>query len=248
MIPDGLTPKQKERWEKQQARHKKWKITPTMKRRYTADWAALFPDLGVYKPMWLLRRAGPLLQGVLLERNSGGESYLPTFHVHCLARSFPVVSLTLCTRLTSPRTGVEQSIRSFSHDELYREAAERLRSQSLLKLEGPLRLSDVLAAFRSHMRTPTGRYSSYALDDMLRLMVICGKKKEALSALDRSCDEILSWPSNVTWNEFLAPSMEAWREDCKKWIANPDILRKIVQEQIETHKVGKLPVVELLPD
>jgi hypothetical protein len=40
-------------------------LTPAWKTKITADWSAAFPGLGVYKPLHLLRRAGPLLMGGL---------------------------------------------------------------------------------------------------------------------------------------------------------------------------------------
>lgn len=75
------------------------KLTPAIKKRITNDWHRLFPALGVYKPMHLLNRVGPLLIGILLEVKSGNHNYIPTFHVHNLTRPFPVVALGLATTL-----------------------------------------------------------------------------------------------------------------------------------------------------
>jgi hypothetical protein len=35
------------------------KLTSAMKQKFTKDWHELFPQFGVYKPMWLARRVGP---------------------------------------------------------------------------------------------------------------------------------------------------------------------------------------------
>src|SRR5689334_8250555 len=100
-------------------------------RRITEDWATAFPGFGVYRPLRILRRLGPLVQGVTLERSSSGNDYLPTAHVHALTRSFPVISLTLAERLAG-NSGVEQRIKLSDHESSFAWAVDRLRSQSHL--------------------------------------------------------------------------------------------------------------------
>lgn len=57
------------------------KLTQYLQDKITEDWARLLPGLGIYKPMRLLRRVGPMLTGICLDRDSGNEAYRPTFHV-----------------------------------------------------------------------------------------------------------------------------------------------------------------------
>ena len=68
-------------------------------RDLTRDWATLFPGFGVWRPLRLLRRLGPWVQGITLERTSAGDEYRPTAHVHALTRDFPTISLTLASPL-----------------------------------------------------------------------------------------------------------------------------------------------------
>lgn len=69
------------------------------KRRITRQWSSLFPYLTVWKPMRLVRRIGPVLQGIALERSTSGPYYFATSHLHALTRPFPVVSLSLDHRV-----------------------------------------------------------------------------------------------------------------------------------------------------
>jgi hypothetical protein len=66
------------------------KLTPALKKTITNDWRALAAQFATYKPMWLARRIGPLVQGICLDRDSSNAAYLPTLHVHCLCCPFPV--------------------------------------------------------------------------------------------------------------------------------------------------------------
>jgi hypothetical protein len=62
--------------------------------KITKDWQRELPKLGINRPMSLLRRVGPLLVGVSLEREFGSR-YTPTFHVHFLGKQSPGMLLSL---------------------------------------------------------------------------------------------------------------------------------------------------------
>jgi hypothetical protein len=51
------------------------KLTRAVEKRITEDWAREFTGMGVYKRRWLMRRVGPLLIGVSLDRDSHGDLY-----------------------------------------------------------------------------------------------------------------------------------------------------------------------------
>src|SRR5215471_9183446 len=105
------------------------------KRQVTKDWLTQFTGLGQYEPLQLLRRVGPILEGIVLNRTSGNDVYEPTFHVHCLARESSFVTMTLDHRLRSERTGGPDWVTVRQHESKYVEAADRLRRQNPLKLE-----------------------------------------------------------------------------------------------------------------
>ena len=69
------------------------KITLSMKKKITNDWKELYPEMGIYKPMWLMNILGPLVVGLLLHIKSNKDRYIPTLHMHNLAEEFPVCLL-----------------------------------------------------------------------------------------------------------------------------------------------------------
>src|SRR5262245_52128258 len=99
-------------------------LTKQTKKIITMDWARLFPQLAVRKPMYLLRAVGPLVIVILLERDSANDCYLPIVHVHNLCRSTDVMRLTLAQTLRTKRTNAADRIKVRDHESRYREAAE----------------------------------------------------------------------------------------------------------------------------
>ena len=155
-------------------------LTVLLARRITEDWAREFPGLGIYKPLWLLRRAGPLLVGVCLERSAAGDLYRPCFHVHFLGREFPCVSLTLATGLPSGRSDAPGFIPVRRHQETYKAAAAAMAGQSPLPLAGDLRLGQVLRAYRAYAATPTGQLEPVLLyRDAILLTAWAGRPRQA---------------------------------------------------------------------
>jgi hypothetical protein len=60
------------------------KLTPPLKRQITHAWNERFPQMGVFEPMWLMRRIGPVVQGICLNRSSTGTDYIPITHIYDL--------------------------------------------------------------------------------------------------------------------------------------------------------------------
>ncbi|MFF2127613.1 hypothetical protein ACFVW1_19855 [Streptomyces olivochromogenes] len=110
-------------------------------RRVTSDWAATLPGFGVLRSLHLVRRIGPVLQGVCLDRSTSGDGYFPTAHVHALTREFPVISLTLGHRLERPSAQPE-TVLFIRHEGEFRRAADALKAQSRLSLDAPPSLED----------------------------------------------------------------------------------------------------------
>ena len=131
-------------------------LTRAVEKQITEDWQREIPSLGIYVPRHLLKRIGPLLVGICLERDSSGNKYKPTFHVHCLGKEAPAVFLTLLTQLRSERSGGPDFIQVRFHKEKYKEAAARMIRQSLLPLDGDLTLEQVIDSQLVKLRR-TGR-------------------------------------------------------------------------------------------
>ncbi|MGW6441474.1 hypothetical protein [Lentzea sp. NPDC055074] len=117
-------------------------------RRVASDRAEEFPGFVIWRTLHLLRRIGPVLQGICIERTTSGDEYFATAHVHSLASDFPVVSLTLAQRLLGPG-GQPERLRFTCHEAEFRAAADGLRSQSTLSLGEPPSLEQIVREYHS---------------------------------------------------------------------------------------------------
>jgi len=216
-------------------------LTPAVEKQITEDWQREIPTLGVYEPRWLMRRAGPLLVGICLDRDSGGDRYKPTFHVHCLGREFPCVSLTLDTQLRSERSGGPDFIEVRWHEQKYRKAAARMVRQSLLPLEGDLRLGQVIDAYRRHMVTPLAKRQPVLLyRDMILLLAWAGDPAGATDLLA----ECLPLADTAGFQHVGGRTV--FEAETRRLIAQPSLINETVAAQIVALGVGQLPVSELL--
>lgn len=210
-------------------------------RKITEDWNNQFPELGVFKPMWLLRRTGPLVSGICLEKDSGNNAYRPTLHVHCLGKPSLTVSLTLASPLLTVKTGVADVIKAAFHQERFLEAAERLRKQASFPLAGSVCLDDCLKAYREYMHRPFGRYPLELFEDIVILFLWCNKRTNAESALRDFAETVGNWPRNAQPDNGIA----AWKSQCRNWIDDPNQIRACVATEIQTLKLEAVPYSDL---
>lgn len=223
-------------------------LTKSKEKRITEDWQAEFPSLGIYRPRHLLRRVGPMLMGICLDRDSGGEIYKPIFHVHCLSKAFPVVSLTLGRQLRSDRSGGPDFVQVRFHEEKYKEAAARMVRQSLLPLEGDLRLEQVMDAYRHYLSTPMGKLQAAILyRDVIILSAWAGDRASA-SKLLAECLRLERQTDLVSDDAAFRhvggrAGMEA---ECQECIANPALIQQTVDSQIAALGVENLPTANLI--
>lgn len=110
------------------------KKLPQVQNQITKDWNVELPKLGIHRPRHLLRRVGPLMVGVCLDRDSSGDRYIPTFHVHFLGNEKSSLSLILETRVRPQSGGAYEEIRVSSHNESYKDSVRRLVEQAPLSL------------------------------------------------------------------------------------------------------------------
>ncbi|MFM7129281.1 MAG: hypothetical protein ACKO0V_07975 [bacterium] len=209
------------------------------KNEVTKDWLAEFPSLKKESPMHLLRRVGPLLVGVILER-IGLDSYIPCFHVHFLGNSEPSLILTMKTKFTpTPEIG-KTRIEVSDHKRTYKEAARLLREQAPLSIEGPLTVKEVLEAYRKFSTTPVGGSQLANLyQDAIKLATFFGFTEQAKGLLQ----EILECTEGDGVFKFFN-GREAYIERMRDAIAHPETIRETIEQQIVQHKVGRLPFSE----
>ncbi|WLQ13234.1 hypothetical protein O5O45_26235 [Hahella aquimaris] len=221
------------------------KLTPSAKKQITQDWSAEFPGLGVYKPLWFLRIVEPLLIGISLERDSSNDVYKPLFHVHNLCNGFTFLTLTLATPLETVRTGSQERISVLSHEKKFVDAAHRMKKLSLLPLEGDVKLSEVLTAYRKGMKKYPSLLPHLQYQDMA---LICGwisnnKLKDGL--IDEAYKELKGWPKDIL--EQIG-GLDKWIFELKQKANNTEALRELSKANIEAFKVGKLPRSALIDD
>ena len=199
--------------------------------------------MGIYKPLHLLRRAGPLLIGIVLERDSSNLSYRPTFHVHSLTSDFSEVSLTMSQALSTVRTNAPETIDVVRHDAKHREAAERLSKQAALPLSGDLLLSTVVAAYQAYLRRPTTHYQPELYEDIALISAWLGEAEQASRVIEEATCAIGSWPENIL--EAIG-GLEEWIAALRDRASRPDEVRADVERRAEHLGVSAVPRAALL--
>lgn len=222
------------------------KLTPPLKRQITEDWHKLFPQMAVYQSMWLARRVGPLVQGICLERDSGGGAYFPTTHLHNLCRPFPAISLSLAQRLLNERSGTQERIAVQFHESQYREVAQRLAKASLLPLTGDLTLHQMLDAHRGYreLNRPDSKYPVLLFEDGILLFAWSGQREQAVGLLNEHTGGMRDWPENIM---ARYGGLDAWERKMLESIKNPENLQATVESQARELKVANLPSAQLVP-
>jgi len=220
------------------------RLNKSISKQITGDWQREIPGLGVFASLHLLRRVGPLLVGVCLERDSSGEIYQPLFHVHFLGIEAPTVHLKLGTQLRSDRSGGPDFIEVRLHEKKYKEAAARMVRQSLLPLAGALSLDQVISAYRNYLASPIGdayRDSVFAslYRDMSLLNAWAGRYSSAISILGES----LQAGEEAQFKHMGGRA--AFEAECRKRIEEPSMIRGTVESQIAALGVGSVPASDL---
>jgi hypothetical protein len=225
------------------------RLTPAAARAITKDWAALFPGFAIWSPLRLLRRLGPWVQGITLERSSAGDDYLPIAHVHALTRSFPTISLTLPNPLRN-HAGIAERILVKDHAECYVEAARRLGECSDLPLDSVPSLPQILSAYRSFIdgHRANGVPAAYVeLEDIIdgpAVLAIDGPARDGVvlrEAVRKGAN--LAAAEAALWSlgppGFSTPA--EWVEQVVARAADPTGLARCVAEQVAQHRLAALP-------
>ncbi|MDX2642379.1 hypothetical protein PV341_02130 [Streptomyces sp. PA03-1a] len=210
-------------------------------RRVTADWAAALPGFDAWKPLHLLRRIGPVVQGVCLDRTTSGNAYIPTAHVHALTRDFPVISLMLGQRLEGA-SGQPERVLFGNHDGEYPAAVDALREQSLLSLsEEPPSLEQVVRAYLSA--------ASASHDKGLPPAVLEVEDSVLIAAAAGLADLLqgglaLAGELAGLWSKFRLPlnwpGTAAWLEGLRAKATDPVALSTTVHHQVTQHKLARV--------
>lgn len=215
------------------------RLNRTTKATISRDWLGQFPELGIYVPMHLLRRNGPLLTGVILERTSSGIEYRPHAHVHCLLRPRASISLTLAHCLKSPRNNAPLSIELSEHERVYVDSAAMLAEQWELPLHGDVSLLQVLECYNKYMNMGApNNFCNLEFEDMVLLAAWGGRLDEAKSLLQEFVSRIEGWPDHVV--EEMG-GIAKWKESLESRMMDRRGLTVAVEAQVRGLNLDHLP-------
>ncbi len=215
------------------------KIDNKMKTVITRDWLKEFPSYKKILPQAWTKRVGPLSFDMGYNVSWGTDVKIE-FSIFNLANPLGFMSATLPVR---PKSRL-YSLTWKQHEEgKYKEAAEELRQVSVLPIEGPVKLSQVINAYQTY---PGLEYQSSPryFEDPSLIAAWAGKLELAKKLLD--------WGS--AWYEIRfckRPDMkktDEWYQSMLEKISDPEGLRKTVEDQVVFHKLTKLPYEELIID
>jgi hypothetical protein len=208
-------------------------FTAALKKQLTADWQRKFPGLSVYEPLRLMRRVGPLLIGILLERSRAGDSYRPFFHIHNLARAFPVVSKSQPVETTTPY------IRVATHAEHLDAASERLGRAAYLPTSGPVSLDQIEEGFRQYLNASLDKFQPDAFEDLALIAGCAGDAARARRLISQATTVMQSWPADLLTS---LGGLTGWASRLDAAVCDPDALHAIVASEVEKHGLGAVPV------
>lgn len=212
------------------------KFTRQDKKKITLEWLAQFPSLGIYKPMWLMNRIGPLVMGVLLHVKSGNENYTPTFHVHCLLSEFSAITLSLHS---APLGYV-----TLPHHEMYfQRVIEEFREHVFMPLEGDLNLDFIMQGYRYYLNHCKYPRKQMAYEDMILLASWCGVEDLRIQLLKEAKEEISIWPSDSM--EKMG-GVDAWVSKIDRESADRNKLQQIFEQELVRHKLENIPVRNII--
>jgi len=204
----------------------------------TKQWLEFFPEMKSIIRMDLMRRVGPLLICIELERHCNilQHQYWPCFFVHNLAREF--LSLTTMLKLYLPTWTDCKYINIENHLGVYQKAARLIKEEAPIPLDGPISLDQV---FKGYSNFQPSYYIDW-LEDSLLIAAWAGEKKKAYQYLDWAEKIFKTWPETAQERH----GGKNWRANLVAKIENPDELREITHTEVIKHKLEKVPYQDFI--
>lgn len=218
------------------------KITGPMKTKITNDWLGEFAEYKKVRPCAIEKIVGCISLGFWYEV-SYATRIKPSICIFNLSNSSDLMSGEL--HVNPKRNAV---ITWEKHEKgAYKEAAQELKDLFPMPLVGHLTLSQVLEGYKKYK----GHwYSHRRFEDPALIVAWAGRPEIALKYLEWGYEHAKDMPVQFQENAWVPiyPSKEAWFENVKARILNPDQLRQNVEDQIIHHKLTKVPRQELIID
>lgn len=220
------------------------KITPKLQKQITKDWHNYFPSMTQRHTKVLSRRVGPLEISVGYDIPSFANIYRPACYVHNLAKISEHMYAGLKIEPRPARNKSPEVLTWLKHETgHYKQVIEWLKQQSVISLEGPVSLSDIINGYMKHVKEQPYHLSIDRLDGPALIAAWAGKDQIAKDALEWGFSEFIKWPEEVQ-AQFDGPAL--WKRNLEKQISDPEELRNIVEQEVIKHKLTKIPYEELL--
>lgn len=203
------------------------------KDRLLRAWQQEFPALSRIKGK-LVRRVGPLIQGVTLQIGSDAGHYTPVAFLHSLLREGPTI------RLSVPLTIENEYFTDVSEVHV---AARRLRELSSLPYSGDLNVSNVLDFYRTYFSSHPHYYVLEDLQDGALLAGYCGRSELLVNWLHYCKMVFEGWPNRVK-ND--CPAFSHWSETTSTQASDRHALAGTVTRQIHQHQLNDLVSANLV--
>ncbi|MDX2109331.1 MAG: hypothetical protein SFY80_03725 [Verrucomicrobiota bacterium] len=210
------------------------------KKKVSNDWAAQFPLLQVWKATRLLKRHGPLVVGICLDRASSMK-YTPIAHFHTLCIPFPTISLSLAGELED--RGVPLSISLSRHELEYQRVVAEFRLRYSFLDNERMEFNDFVNATRDYISGKHGKFSETPyqhppFEGIISVAAYLGQINYAQLALDDFARRISRWPSSAV---HIIGSADKWRAKMQEIIDAACDSQHIVDNQINEHKLDGIP-------
>ncbi|MBW8309453.1 MAG: hypothetical protein K0M45_07460 [Candidatus Paracaedibacteraceae bacterium] len=232
------------------------KITATIKKKVKIDWQQQLPSLTAGaepQRFYLSRLVGPLMIGISFDTKSFNNEYYPVFSAKTLLEVRDHLGRTLSKDLMNSRINiagdkidfiVSISVKRHEKGE-YIEAAQLMKEQALLPLEGPISISMVADAYQQYAKRPGTSFQMALIQDPALIAAWGGRDDLAQKYLDWGYETYKDWMANRR-NPEIDDNPEEWLKTMQARIADPETLRQNVKEMIVKHKLGYLPQEDLI--
>ena len=213
------------------------KITGPMKTKITNDWLAEFPGYKKENPVCFCKRVGPLLITIGYE-----VRYSTDIRMGCSLFNLANPLDFTCGNLYTIPKSRRYSLTWEQHEKgLYKEAVAELKELFPIPLEGPITLTQVFEGYKKYVANNHSFSDRHFKDSAL---------VAAWARRPDKAQEYLDWGYEAYQEAkiYKPIPIDEWYRNMQARIANPEALRKTVEEQIEHHKLGKIPYQELIID
>lgn len=203
----------------------------------TELWFQCPSGMGMYKPLRLLKIAGPVGIGIYLEPTRAGDAYTPIAHLHSFATEFPTISLTpaVSSQLMSLRGSTAANV------------AEAFASlTALMPIVGDVpavSCSDLLRIYEANLaegRFPVVTAYLPICSAMTTLAAYAGQPETVNAIIKRVAD------ARSSLAESRRSRLDAWMDDVDV-LSDQKFVQERVRREIEKHRADGMPHVEFLP-